>query len=199
LAFCSTSLHNGVEMPDLKPLERWEQMWARYDAATYTAVLDHVTPQDVVLDIGAGDLYLARRLAARAHKVYAIEIQPALLAAGANCPPNLRPICADARREPFPRDVTTAVLLMRHCTHFALYWRKLKATNCRTLLTNARWGLGVEHIDLCAPRMPYASVTIGWYACACGGTGFIVGDPQQLKTAVAETIHEVYQCPDCAP
>ncbi|MCZ7670623.1 MAG: hypothetical protein M5U34_27465 [Chloroflexi bacterium] len=35
----------------------WERMWSPYDEMTYpTAVLQHIQPDDVVLDIGAGDL-----------------------------------------------------------------------------------------------------------------------------------------------
>jgi hypothetical protein len=30
----------------------WEAMWAPYDADTYTAVLQLISPEDVILDIG---------------------------------------------------------------------------------------------------------------------------------------------------
>ena len=45
------------------PLDPWERMWAPYDEATYAAVLAAVGPDDILLEIGAGDLRLARRLA----------------------------------------------------------------------------------------------------------------------------------------
>ena len=38
----------------------WELHWAPYDPATYQMVLEQLLPDDVVLDIGAGDLRLAR-------------------------------------------------------------------------------------------------------------------------------------------
>ena len=35
-----------------------------------------------------------------------------------------------------------------------LYWEKLEATNCKQLITNARWGLDVEKINLGDHRIP---------------------------------------------
>jgi len=180
----------------------WSRRWAPYDAATYDAVLAQVGPDDVVLDIGAGDLRLSRRLAARVRRVIALEMQPAVvrrgLAAGP-LPPNLQVVIADARRVPFPRGVTVGVLLMRHCppAEVARYMRKLRAAGARTLLTNARWGLDVERVDLTAPRVPYAQVSIGWYACACGAVGFVPGPPEALTAAVLGRVHEVVACPAC--
>ena len=82
----------------MKPLERWEALWAPYDEPTYQLVLDYVRPDDVVLDIGAGDLRLTRRVAAVAQRVYALERDPAVLARSerGSWPANLVVICADA-------------------------------------------------------------------------------------------------------
>lgn len=175
----------------------WEAMWAPYDEETYARVLGFVPPGATVLDIGAGDLRLARRMARRARWVYAVEQQPHLLA-GDPLPPNLIAICADARDLPVPPNVDTAVLLMRHCRHFALYRRKLEAAGCARLITNARWGMDVECIDLAARPRPYAELPLGWYACRCGATGFVPGPPELLTPVVAETIIEVDHCPECA-
>ena len=41
----------------------WEAMFAPYDQPTYQAVLDQIQPHDIILDIGAGDLRLARQMA----------------------------------------------------------------------------------------------------------------------------------------
>ena len=106
---------------------------------------------------------------------------PHLLAAAFRpLPANLVAVVADARTEPVPAGVTVAVLLMRHCTHYALYVEKLRAAGCRRLITNARWGMGVEVIDL-GPGVPFDSVGIGWYACRrCGAVGF-AGDDVALR------------------
>ena len=174
----------------------WEAQWAPYDDDTYARALDFVPPGAVVLDIGAGDLRLARRLAERARVVYAIE-QHAELIAGEPLPPNLVAICADARAFPFPANIDTAVLLMRHCRHFALYQEKLEAVGCARIITNARWGMDVECIDLPTRPLPYDDLAMGWYACRCGATGFRPGPPERLTNHAAETIVEVYDCPEC--
>ena len=51
----------------------WESMWAPYDDETYQYVLAQVGADDVVVDIGAGDLRLARQLAQIVRRVYAVE------------------------------------------------------------------------------------------------------------------------------
>lgn len=174
----------------------WEAMWAPYDEDTYAPALACIPNGAAVLDIGAGDLRLARRAAERARLVFAIE-QHAELIAGEPLPPNLIVICGDARALPFPAGIDTAVLLMRHCRHFAHYRQKLEAVGCRRLITNARWGMGVECIDLTDPALAYDELSIGWYACRCGSTGFRPGPPEQLSACLAETIHEVDNCPEC--
>lgn len=173
----------------------WANRWAPYDEATYTQALAYVPRGATVLDIGAGDLRLARRVAGWARLVYAIEQQPHLLA-GEEYPPNLIAICADARTLPFPA-ADTAILLMRHCRDFALYRRKLEHAGCARLITNARWGLDVECIDLLSAPRPYENLPLGWYACRCGATGFRDGPPELLSAQLADTIFEVGNCPEC--
>ena len=173
----------------------WEGTWAAYDEDTYAAALALVPPGAVVLDIGAGDLRFARRLAGRARLVYAVERRPELLVGGA--PGNVRLVCADARDWPFPPGLDAAVLLMRHCAHFALYRRKLVAAGGRWLITNARWGMGVEGIDLARPVRAYDDLALGWYACRCGATGFRAGPPEALVAAALVGVQEVEGCPGC--
>ncbi len=177
-------------------LDEWERRWAPYDEPTYQAVLSYIRPDDVVLDIGAGDLRLARRMAAIARCVYAIEIQPALLAHRGPLPANLTVLCADARSIPWPRGITLGVLLMRHCTHVGLYAARLRAAGCRGLITNARWRLDVEWMDL-GLRLPWAKVEFGWYACLCGQTGFVAGPPELLTEARMDQVSETENCPAC--
>jgi hypothetical protein len=107
-------------------------------------------------------------------------------------------VCTDARTAPVPPGVTVAVLLMRHCTHYALYVEKLRAAGCRRLVTNARWGMGVEVIDL-APAVPFSSIVAGWYACRrCGATGWIGDDPATVTEATLASVTDVEGCPACA-
>lgn len=176
----------------------WERLWAPYDDATYGQVLTAVRPDDIVLEIGAGDLRLARRLAAMARHVVAWEIQAEILVSAAReLPANLSVHCVDALREKTPPMVTTAVLLMRHCQHFLLYANKLHMAGCQRLITNARWGMSVEVINLQRPRMLYSTAPMGWYACWCGATGFRGGPPERLTPHLETAVHEVIDCPQC--
>lgn len=207
-----TSLHRGAVVPGSsarhlqRDLDPWEARWAPYSEADYAAVLAAIRPDDVVLDIGAGDLRLARRMAQIAQQVIAWEVQPELLAAAEDVKremwsepsPNLAVVCTDARSEPVPPGVTVAVLLMRHCTHYGLYVEKLRAAGCRRLITNARWGMGVEVIDL-APAAPFASVETGWYACRrCGATGWAGDDPDAVDATTVGCVTDVEGCPACS-
>lgn len=128
----------------------WKAAFAPYDEATYQAALDALQPDDVVLDIGAGDLRFAKRAARRVKRVIALEQRADSL--GDAAAPNLEIFCGDARVLEFPNHITAAVLLMRHCQHFALYREKLERVACQRLITNARWSMAVDAIALNAPR-----------------------------------------------
>jgi len=179
----------------------WELVWAPYDPPTYQAVLEQLLPDDVVLDIGAGDLRLARQMALITRKVYALELNAAVLDRGLqdnqSLAGNLISICADALIEAYPLDVTIGVLLMRHCTHFKIYANKLRSLGCHKLITNARWRMSVENIDLQAPRIKFEQIKIGWYACWCGAVGFKNGPVELLTPETNAIIHEVIDCPEC--
>lgn len=181
----------------LQPLEVWEAQWAPYDEPTYADVLSYVQPTDVILDIGAGDLRLTKRLTARAQKVFAIEQQAGLLHACGPLPSNLGVICADARVVPWPQGITVGILLMRHCTHTGYYINRLLSAGCARLITNARWRLDVEHVNLRA-AIPWQQAGAGWYACLCGATGFKPVDPHLLTPDRMEDITQVKTCPHCA-
>jgi len=188
----STSTDKSIE---------WEFCWAPYDLPTYKLVLDQLFSKDIVLEIGAGDLRLARKMAALTRKVYALEINRSILDNGlitaTPLPWNLIPIWADARTFDFPFDITSGVLLMRHCTHFQLYAEKLRDGGCRRLITNTRWGMNVEVIDLQAARIPFEKVELGWYACWCGAVGFKPGPAEKITSETEAIIHEVINCPNC--
>ncbi|MBN1486866.1 MAG: rRNA adenine methyltransferase [Anaerolineae bacterium] len=183
-------------MPDLD----WEHTWSPYDEDTYQAALAFITPDDVVLEIGAGDLRLARRLASRARYVYAIEMQAGIVRQGLQdgpLPPNLGVLVGDAGDVLLPAGVTVGVLLMRHCQHWRLYSQRLLNIGCQRLVTNARWGLDVEAVDLVAAAIPFQELEIGWYACECGHTGFVPGSPELLTPELLSKTYAVYNCPQC--
>jgi SAM-dependent methyltransferase len=179
----------------------WEAMFAPYDQQTYQAVLDRLGSKDVILDIGAGDLRLSRQMARVVRKVYAVEINSPLLeeaqAVPDQLPANLVPICADARTLDFPSDVTAGVLLMRHCTCFRLYVEKLQKVGATHLITNARWRMDVETVNLLAQRKPFMDADMGWYACSCGGTGFKEASAERWTMEMDQIINEVSNCPKC--
>lgn len=176
----------------------WEALWAPYDEPTYQQVLDALQPDDIVLDIGAGDLRLARRMAVKVRQVLAVECQRELLYGAAPLPDNLLVVCADARNCTFPTGLTAAVLLMRHCTTFSLYASRLLAAGARRLITNARWGMGVEVVDLQAPRCTYSQAPLGWYACWCGAVGFKPGSLETYTATDDQRISEISYCPACS-
>lgn len=188
-------------MQPILPADAWETMHAPYDQPTYQAVLDLLEPADVVLDIGAGDLRLARQMAGIVRKVYAVEVNARVLdqasASSDPLPVSLIPILADARSFDFPQDVTVGVLLMRHCTHFRLYFDKLRTAGAGRLVTNARWRMGVEAVDLRAERIAFGEVEMGWYACQCGATGFKAGPAERWSAEMDRVVHEVADCPQC--
>jgi hypothetical protein len=179
----------------------WEAMHATYDRPTYQAVLDQVRNNDILLDIGAGDLRLARQMAQIARKVYAVEINAQVLDRAylplEPLPANLVPVHVDARSWEFPCDLTAGVLLMRHCTCFRLYLEKLQLAGAARLITNARWHMAVEVVDLMAQRLSFGEAPMGWYACLCGGTGFKEGPAEGWSVELDGITNEVSSCPRC--
>lgn len=169
--------------------DEWEALFAAYDWETYAAALAALDRDDTVLDIGAGDLRFAKRAAAVVTQVIAIERRIELLSD--DCPANVTVICADARTLDFP-ECTAGILLMRHCQHFSLYRSKLERAGCRKLITNARWGMGVEVLDLKGSTVGFQELPGGWYACLCGNIGF---KPNELSGT--EFLAQVKDCPAC--
>lgn len=183
---------------DRHGLMEWEGWFSPYDDETYEAVLSHIRPEDVVLDIGAGDLRLALRLTEEVQRVVAVEVNPVVVAQaldiiGLDLPPNLHVVCANALDFGVPSDVTVAVLLMRHCGRFREYATRLQAAGCLRLVTNARWRSSVESIDLTVAGATFDAVQEGWYACRCGATGYVGTGARPDAVPV-----EVRACPACS-
>lgn len=175
----------------------WEAIFAPYDEATYADALVLLRADDIVLDIGSGDGRFARRAAERVRHVVAVERDAALLARSLPHP-RLMLVHADARRWPFPPGLTVGVLLMRHCRHVGLYQQKLRAAGATRLITNARFGLAVEAVDLTAPRRPFGELAGGWWGCDCGAAGFKpFADPAELTPETDGVVHDVVECESC--
>ncbi len=117
------------------------------DAAEYARILDdpgreawqkphevmealHLKPTDTVADIGAGSGYFARRLAGRVRRVYAVDIDQALLDITANdAPPNLQTILAvpnDPKLRAASVDVIFICDVLHHIDNRPAYYGKLK-------------------------------------------------------------------------
>ena len=83
----------------------------------YDEVLKRLEPDDVVFDVGAGDLRFDLIMARKVRKVYAVEVNPTILSKALRIiryelPRNLIPICANALDIPLPQDVTAITILM---------------------------------------------------------------------------------------
>jgi len=84
---------------------------------------------DAIADIGAGTGYFARRFANHAGKVYAVDIDPELLAiAGKNAPANLKTVLAapdDPRLQERSVDIIFFCDVLHHIENRAAYYPKL--------------------------------------------------------------------------
>lgn len=178
--------------------KEWEAAWAPYDENTYQAILNYIRPTDCILEIGAGDLRLAKRMASVARLVFAIEINPDVLALAVQpLPENLIAILGDALTLEFPTGVTCGVLMMRHCLHFRQYAQKLRDCGATRMISNARWRFEPEEIDLTYKRSSYERFEMGWYACSCGATGFKEGPVEKLRPEMLDAVSELRDCPKC--
>jgi SAM-dependent methyltransferase len=178
--------------------KEWEAAWAPYDEFTYQAVLNYIRSRDCVLEIGAGDLRLAKRLAGVARLVFAIEINPKVLARAVQpLPDNLVVMLGDALNLEFPIGISCGVLMMRHCLHFHQYAQKLKDCGATRMISNARWRFDPEEIDLNCDRLSYGQMDMGWYACWCGATGFKAGPVEKIGPEMFERVFELSDCPRC--
>lgn len=102
----------------------------------YQTVLDNVKPDDVIFDVGAGDLRLDLLLSEKVKKVYAVEINPetvgnTLKIIGLDKPANLTVICGNGFEMELPSDVTLITNLMIHRKHpFPEEWREIDKIYC---------------------------------------------------------------------
>jgi len=88
----------------------------------YDTILRSVKPNDIIFDIGAGDLRLDLLLSRKVQKIYAVEINPEVIAnalkvIGLSLPKNLIVIVGNAFEIPLPSDITLIIALMIHRCH----------------------------------------------------------------------------------
>ena len=98
----------------------------------YSSCLDILSRDDVVFDVGAGDMRFDLIMAEKVRKVYAIEINPTITARALNIiryglPPNLIAVCGNAFEMDLPSDVTVVTCLMIHRMHeFPESWKRCR-------------------------------------------------------------------------
>lgn len=96
----------------------------------YNPCLELLSKDDVVFDVGAGDLRFDLIMAEMVKKVYAIEINPTIVSSalriiGYDLPENLTVICGNGFDwNILPKDVTAVTCLMIHRQHeFPIEWQ----------------------------------------------------------------------------
>ncbi len=86
----------------------------------YREMLSKLSEDDVLCDMGAGDLRFALIASTVCRKVYAVEMSPKLISKSLDLmdyelPDNVIVICADWRQVPVPEDVTVISCLVNIC------------------------------------------------------------------------------------
>lgn len=110
-------------------MEGWE-IFFMPEEMYYQDCLSKLSPDDVVFDVGAGDLRFDLVMSRMCRRVYAVEITPQLVSSalriiGWDMPANLTVICGNAFEMELPGDVTTVTCLMIHRKHeFPESWNK---------------------------------------------------------------------------
>lgn len=106
------------------------------EIGNYEGTLSMLYEDDIVFDVGAGDLRFGLMMSEKVKKVYAVEINPKLLGGalrtiGFDLPPNLIVICGNAFNMELPKDVTVITCLMLHRQHdFPQSWKKYRKIYC---------------------------------------------------------------------
>lgn len=116
------------EFQKSRGMKGWE-IFIVPESMFYEEVLSMVSQDDVVFDVGAGDLRFDIMLSEKAKKVYAVEINPILLGEslkliGYDMPENVVVICGNAFEMELPNDTTVVTCLMIHRQHeFPEHWK----------------------------------------------------------------------------
>lgn len=124
-------------------MKGWE-IFFMPEECNYESCMAQLSKDDVVFDVGAGDLRFDLMMAEKVRKVYAVEINPSVIAPalhiiGYDLPGNLIPICADAFEMELPKDVTVVTCLMIHRKHqFPESWKKCRIISYERDAKNAQ-------------------------------------------------------------
>lgn len=120
-----------TEFQEKHGMKGWEIFFVP-ETENYADCLEQLSRNDVVFDVGAGDLRFDLVIAEKVRKVYAVEIDPVILSSalriiGWNMPVNLTVICGSAFEMELPGDVTVVTCLMIHRQHaFPEQWKKCR-------------------------------------------------------------------------
>lgn len=112
-------------------MKGWEVFFVPEDMY-YGSCLDRLNRNDVVFDVGAGDMRFDLIMAETVRKVYAVEINPTTIARalriiGYDLPANVVAICGNAFEMELPSDVTAVTCLMIHRQHeFPEQWKRCR-------------------------------------------------------------------------
>lgn len=130
-------IYKAMEYQKKHDMRGWECVFVP-EEWFYSDVLKLLKSNDVVFDVGAGDLRFDLLMAEKVKKVYAVEINPitlgkALQIIGYDLPVNMIAICGDAFKTEIPSDVTVVTCLMIHREHdFPESWLKKRVIyTCR--------------------------------------------------------------------
>ncbi|RLF42213.1 MAG: hypothetical protein DRN18_02725 [Thermoplasmata archaeon] len=115
------TVHKAMKYQKKHGMKGWECFFVPEDWF-YDDVLKLLRVDDVVFDVGAGDLRFGLLMVKKVRKVYAVEINPTILGKalqiiGYDLPTNLIAICGNAFKMELPADVTVVTCLMIHREH----------------------------------------------------------------------------------
>ena len=112
-------------------MKGWEIFYVPEDMF-YDPCLEKLSRDDVVFDVGAGDMRFDLIMAGTVRKVYAVEINPTITARALNIigyglPTNVIAMCGNAFEMELPGDVTAVTCLMIHRQHeFPESWKRCR-------------------------------------------------------------------------
>lgn len=124
---------------------RGNEIFSCPETQYYGLVLDELNENDVVFDVGAGNLVFDLIMLEKVKKVYAVEVNPTIISdaldiIGYDLPKELVVICANAFDLAIPNDVTKIVSLFIHNQgEFPEDWWMYPIIDAREFLKKEKW------------------------------------------------------------